>query len=178
MHSKSYGVLLLLSFLFSGIAAAMGAGLLAAAISSTGWAPVGIFSLGVGILVGLLVLGLAHGYKINCPKRLVAAAVLMALVTVPAQHFWLYRNYCQQWFAVREREPALALFRPESAPMSLGEYFAAEYSPGRLAFWGADAALVVAAAVGTVVLYQRRQISQTTGGASSAANFPPPTPDS
>jgi len=151
MSSKSPGLLVSLAFLFGGVLAAIGIGVLAATINRTGWAPVGIFSLGVGIVVGVAATALARWLGVACPTRLTVATLVMALVAVVAQHAWLYRDYCQQWRAVRDREPALALFRPETTPMSPGEYFAAEFSPARLAFWAADLALVAAAAIGTVL---------------------------
>lgn len=151
MPSKSPCLLVSLSFLVSGVAAAVGVGLAAATISRTGWAPVGIFSLGVGIAVGVAASKLARWSQIACPTRVAVATLVMALATVVAQHAWLYRDYRQQWHTVREREPALAWFRPETEPMAPGEYFATEYSPARLAFWAIDAALVAAAAIGTVL---------------------------
>jgi len=175
MTAKSRRLLAYMSFLASGSAAAASIGLLAATISLTGWAPVGIFSIGVGIAVGVAAMVLAHWFQVACPQRLAAATLGMALVAVGAQHAWLYRDYCQQWHAVREREPMLALFRTESAPMPFGEYLAVEASPGRVAFWFVDLVLVASAATGTVLL--GRRLPEKIGVAADAKPSCPPIPD-
>jgi hypothetical protein len=173
MPSKSPELLVSLSFLLSGVAAAAVLGIAAASISATGWAPVGIFSIGVGVAVGTASLGLAHGMGAECPARLVVATLIMALVAVAAQHAWLYRDYRQQWWATRQREPALALFRPEKAPMSPAAYLATEYSPARLVLWIADAALETAAAVGTVLAWRGGQ--RASQPCSPTSDLRPPT---
>jgi hypothetical protein len=175
MIPQSPRLLAYMSFLASGSAAAAGIGLLAATISLTGWAPVGIFSLGVGVAVGVTAMVLASWFKVSCPQRLATATLGMALVAVVAQHAWLYRDYRQQWHAVREREPMLALFRTESAPMSFGEYLAVEASPGRIAFWFVDLVLVASAATGILLL--GRRLPEKIGVAADAKPSSPPIPD-
>jgi hypothetical protein len=173
MQSKSPRLLVSLSFLLSGVVTAAGIGIAAASVSLMGWAPVGIFSLGVGIVVGVAASTLARWLQVDCRRRLTVATLLMALVAVAAEHAWLYRDYRQQWQVVRQREPALALFRPDTEPLSLGKYFAAESSPSQMAFWGIDAALVAAAALGALVVLRRTDTTNT-----SCSVCPPPTPGS
>ena len=164
-----------LSFFFCGIGAAFGIGALAATVSLAGWSPVGIFSLGVGVVVGTVVWALATMFRVACPLRLTVATIVMALVAVLAQHAWLYRDYRKQWQSVREREPALALFRSETQPMSPGEYFATEYSPARLAFWAVDTVLAVTGA--TAVLLLGGELLEKVSVAADANPSCPPTPD-
>lgn len=175
MTAESPRLLVSMSFFVSGLLAAAGVGMLAATISSTGWAPVGIFSLGMGIIVGLAAIALARGFQVTCSKRLAAAALTMSLVAVAAQHLWLYRDYCSQWHAVREREPLLALFRTESAPMSFGEYLAADASPGYVTFWAVNLMLVAAGATGASLL--GRELREKAGVAVDAKSSCPPIPD-
>jgi len=76
-------------FYLGGIAAGAAIGWEAAHCHLSGWAPVGLLSLGVGGLLGLVVAKLADLAAIGCRKRLVIGTVLFALVTVLAEHTWL-----------------------------------------------------------------------------------------
>jgi len=83
--------------------------------------------------------------------------VLLAIVTVLAQHAWLYHSFRQQWHEARAKSPEVALFRAE-APWSPREYFARELTPYRAALWCLDAALItVTAAVATSFLNGKRR---------------------
>jgi hypothetical protein len=157
MSSKSPGLLVPLSFLILGVAAAVVIGIVAAVVSRAGWAPVGIFSLAVGFALGGAAAFLAKQCGVDCRTRLVAGTLVMALVATVAQHAWLYREYRRQWQAARDREPALALFNTEAAPMPPADYIAAELAAGRPLWWLIDMALVAASAVG-VVLWSRRPV--------------------
>jgi len=161
-------------FYLGGIAAGAAIGWAAAHCHLSGWAPLGLLSLGVGGLLGLVIAKLADLAGVGCWKRLVIGTMLFALVTVLAEHTWLYRDFRRQWRDARAREPQVALFRPEE-PWSPAEYMRHEWSPGRLALWCVDATLIVAAAVG-VVLVRRRAITKTFILADDADS--PPTPDS
>jgi hypothetical protein len=138
-------------FYFGGLVAGVAVGWAAAEFNLSGWAPVGLLSLGVGGMLGLVVAKLADLAGVRCPKRLVVGTVLFALVTVFAEHTWLYRDFRRQWTDARAREPQVALFRPET-PWSPAEYVRHEWSPGRLALWCVDATLIVASAVGVAHL--------------------------
>jgi hypothetical protein len=143
-----------------GIVAAAALGLIAAKLNVAGFAPVGLLPLAVGIALGAVVSWLAGGGVI-CRKRLVFATILLAILTVFAEHAWLYRDFCRQWREARASQAQVAMFRSEM-PWSPREYFASEATPGRVALWCVDAALIVAAAVATVIAYQRWTVDRTT----------------
>lgn len=143
------------SWYAAGAAAAVVVGYVAAVLNRAGWAPVGIMSLGVGLVLGLILAALAAMTHSLGRRQLVAGTVVLALVTVAATHAWLYREFRADWRAARAGSPQLAMFRPEQ-PWSPREYFAHEFSPGRAVLWCVDAVLVVAAAVGTVAVWHRQ----------------------
>jgi len=130
--------------------AAIAIGGLAATIHLAGFAPVGVLPLGVGLALGAILTGLAAVTRVTCGKRLIVGAALLAIVAALAEHAWLYRDFRRQWHEARAKSPHIAMFRPET-PWSPAEYFAHEASPGRVALWCVDAALVTAATVGTVL---------------------------
>jgi hypothetical protein len=144
-----------------GVVAAVAIGIAAGAVSRTGWAPVGIFSLGVGLAVGAAATILAKLCGVDCRTRLVVGTLVLALVATAAQHAWLYREYRLQWNAARDREPALALFSEESAPKSPGDYLAAEVAAGRPNWWFVDALLVAAGAVGVVLWWKSQTLNHS-----------------
>ncbi|MEX2315778.1 MAG: hypothetical protein WD669_01410 [Pirellulales bacterium] len=112
----------------------------------------------MGVVLGVVLLGLAAMMRAIDRKSLVVATVLLGIVTIAAEHAWLYRDYRQQWWNDRAREPALAIFRPETAPLSPAAYFAREvkFAPSRPVLWAVDAVLTVTTAVGVVLVGQRR----------------------
>jgi len=146
-------------FLALGAAVAIALGWVGAAFSLAGKAPVGVVSLGIGVALGLLLVGLAQILRISRQRVLIFGAVALAIVTTLAQHGWLYRAYCVKWRQDRIDQPGVALFRPETEPLSTVAYFQRElkYSSGQAALWAADGALIVAAAVGVIVVSQRRE---------------------
>jgi hypothetical protein len=91
---------------------------------------------------------------VTCRTRLVLGTVALALVTVLAEHAWLYRDFRRQWHEARSRSAEVALFRPE-APWSPAEYFAREASAGRIALWVVDATLIIVVAIGCGLVAQR-----------------------
>jgi hypothetical protein len=79
------------------------------------------------------------------------------MLTVFAEHGWLYRAYRQKWRQNRLEQPAVAMFRTDEAPLSITKYFQRElqYSSTQWKFWLLDASLIVAGAVGVVTLGTR-----------------------
>jgi hypothetical protein len=153
-----------LSVCLVGVAAAVALGWIAARFNVAGFAPVALLPIAIGIVLGIVVVRLGIASGVACRKRLILAAIAVAILAVLAEHAWLYRDFCRQWREARAREPQIALHRPDS-PWSPVEYVTREATPGRIAFWCADAALVVAGAVGSVVQLQRK----TERSASPAA---------
>jgi hypothetical protein len=132
-----------------GVAAAVALGWLAAKLNVAGFAPVGLLPLAIGIALGGMVGRFATAAGIVSTKRLILTAVLLAIVVVLTEHAWLYRDFCRQWREARTNQAQVAMFRAET-PWSPSEYFANEATPGRVALWCIDAALIVVAAVATV----------------------------
>ncbi len=147
-----------------GIAAGAAVGWVAAKCHLSGWAPIGLVSLVVGLALGYVLSKLSAATGVFCPQRLVVGTVIFALVAVFAEHTWLYHDFRRQWVEARANEPQVALFRPIE-PWTPTEYFRHEMSPGRMTLWCMDAALIVTGAVGVVLVRQRhaaKNASQAT----------------
>jgi hypothetical protein len=146
---------MILRWYLGGIIAGATIGWIAAKCHQSGLAPVGLLSLGVGLALGYVLAKLAASTNIFCHKRLAVGAVVFALVTVFAEHTWLYHDFRRQWQDARDTNAQVALFRP-AEPWSPAEYFHHEVASGRIALWCVDATLIVASAVG-VALFQNRR---------------------
>jgi hypothetical protein len=162
--AKSPGRSSVLSACLAGIVAAVALGWFAARLNVAGFSPVGLLPLAIGVVLGVIEFRLGTASGVSWDKQLIRATIGLAILAVLAEHAWLYHDFCRQWREARAREPQIALHRPD-APWSPAEYVTREATPGHIAFWCADAALVVAGAVGTVVLLQRK----TERSASPAA---------
>jgi hypothetical protein len=141
-------------YLMSAVAA-LAIAWLAAMLHLSGHAPVGLISLGVGAALGAAVTSIAARLRVAARPPGMLSVVVLAIVTVVAQHAWLYIDFRRQWREARANSAEIAMFRPES-PWSPAEYLAHELTLGRAALWALDAALVVAAAVAVVAWWQRR----------------------
>ena len=96
---------------------------LAALVHASGHAPIGLVSLAVGIGLGAILDRIAAAQRVAGRRRLIIGTILLAIVTVLAEHTWLYLDFRRQWHESREKSPQVAMFRPES-PWSPREYFA------------------------------------------------------
>ncbi len=143
----------LLIWFVSGTFAAIAVGWLAARIHVSGHAPVGLTSCSVGVLLGVALSAIAASQRLAGARELLLGTLLLAILTVLAEHAWLYRDFRGQWQEARAKSAAVAMFRPETPP-GPREYFAREVN-GPL--WCLDAALVAAAAVGTVIVWRRNE---------------------
>ena len=137
-----------------GAATAAALGWAGATLSLAGKAPVGLLSIGIGLALGLVLVGLAEITHSRERRMLIIGTLVFAFLTVLAEHAWLYRAYRQQWWKNRVEQPAVALFRPETEPLSVVAYFRREfeYSPRQGMVWALDAALIASASVGLVIL--------------------------
>src|SRR5437762_7591043 len=133
-----------------GAVAAMVIAWLAALVHASGHAPLGLVSLAVGIALGSILSAIAASQRLAGIRRLIIGTVILAIVTVLAEHTWLYLDFRRQWREAREKSPQVAMFRP-AMPLSPIEYFTHEWSPQRATFWCFDAAIITASAVGTVL---------------------------
>jgi hypothetical protein len=169
----------MLSWYITSAGAALAVAWLAAMLHLSGYAPVGLISLGVGAALGAALTAIAatghrpKGGRVTgrTPSRL--TTVIFAIVTVLAQHAWLYLYFRRQWHEARANSAHIAMFRPES-PWSPTEYLTRELTtqqanPGYIiALWAIDAALIVAAAVAIVAwLHHRFQANPTTADTDS-----------
>ncbi len=138
----------------SGLVAAISIGWIAAELNGAGWAPVVIFPVGVGAVLGAILSVLAVQQHITCRKQILVGTVLLALVAIFAEHAWLYHDFRQQWRQAFVKDPRVALFRSES-PWSPQEYFTHELNAGSAPMWCLDAGLIIVSAVGTVMVKRR-----------------------
>jgi hypothetical protein len=138
-----------------GAVSAVAIGFVAARLNLWGVAPIGLLSIGIGILLGLILGGLAALRDVTGRMWLVLGTVTLAILTVLAEHAWLYHDFRRQWHEARVESAEVALFRPET-PWSPTEYFGREASAARLVLWACDAALIAAAAAVTVVVISRQ----------------------
>jgi hypothetical protein len=147
---------MILLWYLGGFVAAVAVGWLAAMLHMAGFAPLGLFSLGVGSLLGVMLIFLTAMTAIRCRTRLVVGCFVMAVVTVLAEHAWLYREFRRQWHEDRASSAEVALLRPET-PWSAAEYFGRESTARRLGLWLLDVILILAGALSVVVMWQRRR---------------------
>jgi hypothetical protein len=140
----------------AGVIAAIVIAWVGALVHASGYAPIGLISLGVGVALGAAVGILAAVQRVACRKRMIVGTLLVALVAVLAEHAWLYHDFRRQWHEAREKSPQVAMFRAAS-PWSPREYFERELTPQRATLWIADAVLIATGAVATVLLIQHRR---------------------
>jgi hypothetical protein len=159
----------------AGAVAAVVIGYFAARLNLWGIAPVGLLSTAVGCLLGFTLAGLAAVNDITCRTRLILGTFVLALVTVLAEHAWLYRDFRRQWHEARANSAEVALFRPEE-PWPPAEYFAREASDGRWAFWILDAGFLILAASATMIVISRQMTKQrVTSDAAKSVDLTPDT---
>jgi hypothetical protein len=138
--------------------AAIAIGWLAARIHASGYAPLGLTSFGVGAFLGIVVGMMASSRKVSNARTIVSGTVLAAVITVVAEHAWLYRDYCRQWQEERTRSVAAATF-PDAKPLTISEWFKHEWSP---LLWLTDAALITITAAATAVSASKYRIVKPT----------------
>jgi hypothetical protein len=138
----------------AGAVAAIVIAWLASLIHVSGHAPVGLVSVAVGISLGAALTGIAASLRLAGFRRLLVGAAILAILTVVAEHTWLYLDFRRQWQAERAKSAAVAMFRPESPPLP-AEYFSQEGTPRQLTFWCLDAAIITLGSVGTLFVLRR-----------------------
>lgn len=131
-----------------GFVTAILSGVIWATIQLAGFAPIGLTSVATGVTLGAALAGLARLCNIWPNRTTLLLTLLIATAAVATQHVWMYRGYCDRWHRVQSENPAVALFRNESGPRSVGVYFLEEATPVRTLMWGVDAALIAATTAG------------------------------
>jgi hypothetical protein len=138
-----------------GILAAIAIGWIAAQLNVAGIAPLGVLSFCVGALLGIALGAIAASQRLAARWPIAMGTIVLAFVTILAEHAWLYREFRRQWYDARAKSAEIALFRAEQ-PWSPGEYFGRELSAGRSALWALDAVLIIAAALTVFIVVRRR----------------------
>jgi hypothetical protein len=141
---------------FLGLVAAILSGALSASIQLAGFAPIGLTSVATGSALGTVLAGLAHLCHTWPNRTTLLLTLLFAAAAVVTQHVWMYRGYCDQWHRVYDEKPAVALFRDESGPKSIGVYLLEEATPVRTLMWGVDAVLIAATTAGFFAICRSR----------------------
>jgi hypothetical protein len=162
----------------SGWAVAGTIGWLAAIVHASGRAPLGLVSLVFGAILGATMSGIAASLEIVGTRRLLVSIVVIGLLTVLAEHAWLYLNFCRQWHETLAAKPEAALFR--STPPSPAEYFSHEFSARSAALWSLDALLIIGNAIAAVFVLQGTLLRPNTNSQSPTCNPKStrhPTPD-
>src|SRR5438045_201190 len=95
----------------AGVVAAILVAWIAAVIHASGHAPLGLVSLGIGIAFGLILAALAATQRVAGVRRLILGTILLAILTVLAEHAWLYLDFRRQWQEARAKSPPVALLR-------------------------------------------------------------------
>jgi hypothetical protein len=139
------------------LAAAIAA--VSAHVQQLGFAPLGLFSILVGLLLGAgmafaaLVTNMGHR-----PSGL-AAAVFLALLTALAQHGFAYCRYVAAYRATEQTEARLLLLRQTDSdfgPAGLSRFLRAGARQGAVWLWLLDATLIVVTSLVVVFVQLRR----------------------
>jgi hypothetical protein len=139
----------------AGIVIAVVVAWLASLVHLTGYAPVGIISIVVGLALGGALGFIARYFAVRCRNQLIVGAIVLALATVAAEHSWLYASFRRQWHEARFKSPHVAMFRAET-PWSPREYFAHEMTSQAAALWTLDALLIAATAGASTLVVSSR----------------------
>jgi hypothetical protein len=143
-------VLSFLKWLLAGAIAAIAIGWVAARIHSSGHAPLGLTSAGVGAALGWALSRLAVTFNVHCRWRRTVGVLLLVIVTVIAEHAWLYGDFRGQWRDARAKSAEVAMFRSEEPP-GPWEYFRREWYPK---LWVSDAVIIGAVAMVVAVWWR------------------------
>lgn len=158
-----------------GFVAAIAIAWLSAVIHASGRAPLGLTSIAVGAVLGIVIANIAASQRLAGAPRTVLAALLLSIVTILAQHAWLYREYRRQWHDARTSSPHAMLFRSEEfqadKPLSPREYVKHEATSQSIGLWFFDGALICCSATATAY-YMSKSIGK------DSPSRPTPTNDS
>ncbi len=119
------------------------------------FAPVGIYPVLVGTVLGAAFGALALLAGVNRSRGILFAVVLLAVAASLLEHAFFYRDYRASFEQARERgEERIGFPLPEVEPETFGEYLRshADASGREIALWVANP-LITAAAAGVVFWY-------------------------
>jgi hypothetical protein len=101
-------------------------------------------------MLGWLLVRLASTFNVHCRWRRTVGVLLLVIVTVVAEHAWLYLDFRGQWRDARAKSAEVAMFRSEEPP-GPWEYFQREWYP---MLWVSDALIIGAMAVFVAVWWR------------------------
>jgi hypothetical protein len=127
-----------------GVIAAMGVSVVATIVHVSGHAPLGLVSLVVGVGLGSILVALAKRLHVTANKFEIWLAIAVACLAVVLQHGGIYSDFRRQWRDSLQR-PQVAIFRSQTPPSPI-EYFSREATPGHIALWIFDAAIIIVSA--------------------------------
>lgn len=157
----------LLAWLAGGLAASAAAGWLAAQVATLR-APLIVFPLILGVVLGLALAGLARLLDFGHRPSLLTGSAALLLVAIGALHYEGYRQHRRAYERAKAEQSDLknaeALFGDVAPPESFGAFLVQEAQRGRTLFgsvtargawawvsWGADALLALAGTLLVVV---------------------------
>jgi uncharacterized membrane protein (UPF0136 family) len=128
-------------------------------VQQRGFAPAGVLSILIGLLLGGLLAWAARLTGMGHRPSGLIAALAVALLTVAGQHAIAYRAYREDSVTFAQSNPQLELVRatnPDFGPAGCREFFLAAARGGQGWFWLLDAALIIATTL-LVLDFQFRQ---------------------
>jgi len=153
-------------WLSGGVAIGLAAGWIATMVAAR-FAPLVVFPLVVGAVLGIVLIGAAQLLQSGRRPTILAAAVAAALVAVGAQHYFSYLDACRKMEesrTIRDAEAAFAQIMPDRRPAGPFDYLRSRAAVGRrmpfgyvargpMAWlsWVVDGLLVVAGTMAVVV---------------------------
>lgn len=128
---------------------------LAAVLQASVRIPVGIIPIGIGILLAVSLTSLAMLTNVRQDRSFILGSLVLAAITVLAQHAWLYIDYRRQWHEALAKAPSFSGF-PAKVPTPI-EYFSQELTFARGVLWCIDGALIIGFTIGTIWVLERKR---------------------
>jgi hypothetical protein len=149
-------------------------------VQSHGFAPAGVLSVLVGLLLGILLAWVARLTAMGHRRSGLVAALVAAGITVAGQHQIAYRDYQQAYLAAEQSSPELALVHaanPDFGPVGLGEFLRVAARGGHGWLWLLDAILITASTLFVVNCQLRQPYCDQCRGWYRTIQRGPLTPD-
>ena len=149
----------LLAYATLGIAVALAVSWIAVRLQEQGFAPLGLFSLLVGTVLGLAFAGILHWTHAAHRSSALAATIALGVVTTFAQHVHFYIDYRRAYHAAGSSQPewtSVLVRNPQMGPPGFSSYLRARASPSNVGIWFVDALLTWSASGILITMALRR----------------------